>query len=77
MKTVGVGLTFHSFVGATFTYFVGPTVFGSQQIKTVGVGGNYGNILGKKSPFHVEEALFPFVGQKCCNTTMLLLLLLV
>ncbi len=33
------GLTFHSFVGATFISFVGPTIFVSQQIKTVGVGG--------------------------------------
>ncbi len=36
-----VGLTFQPFVGATFTYFVGPTIFVSQQMKTVGVWGNY------------------------------------
>ncbi len=41
MKTVGVCLTFHSFVGATFISFVGPTVFVSQQTKSVGVRGNY------------------------------------
>ncbi len=38
---VGVGLTFQPFVGATLTSFVGPTIFVSQQMKTVGVGGNY------------------------------------
>ncbi len=41
MTTVDVGLTFQPFVGATFTSFVGPTIFVSQQMKTVGVGGNY------------------------------------
>ena len=35
-KNVGVGPTFHSFVG--------PTVFVSQQMKTVGVGGNYAQL---------------------------------
>ncbi len=45
MKTVGVGLTFQSFVGVTLITFVGPTVFGSQQMKTVGVGGNYAHFV--------------------------------
>ena len=40
-KIVAVGQTFRSFVGTTFTSFVGPTAFVSQQMKTVGVGGNY------------------------------------
>ena len=35
LKTVCVGLTFQSLIGATFIYFVGPTVFVSQQIKSV------------------------------------------
>ena len=30
LKTVGVGLTFQPFVGATLTSFVGPTIFVSQ-----------------------------------------------
>ncbi len=51
MKTVGVGLTFQPFVGATFTYFVGPTIFVPQQMKTVGVGGN-------NAPFVVALLLF-------------------
>ena len=37
--TVGVGLTFQPFVGATFISLVGPTIFVSQQMKTV-VGPN-------------------------------------
>ncbi len=32
LKTVGVGLTFQSFIGATFISFVGHTVFVSQQM---------------------------------------------
>ncbi len=41
MKTFGVGLTFQPFVGTTFISFVEPTDFVSQQMKSVGVGGNY------------------------------------
>ncbi len=38
LKTVGVGLNFHSFVG--------PTVFGSQQMKIVGVKVFWSQIVG-------------------------------
>ena len=40
-----VGLTFDSLVGATFSSFVWPTVFVSQHLKTVGVGGNYATFI--------------------------------
>ena len=51
LKIVAVGLTFWPFVGVTFTSFVGPTLFVSQQMKTVGVGGNY-------APFVIALLLF-------------------
>ena len=51
LKTVGVGLTFQSFVGDTFISFIGPTIFVSQQMKSVGVGGNH-------TPFVVASLLF-------------------
>ncbi len=34
-KSVGVGLIFHSFVGVTFTSFVGPTVFNPEANHTL------------------------------------------
>ncbi len=37
----GAGLTFAPFVGATFISFVEHSDFVSQQMKSVGVGGNY------------------------------------
>ncbi len=38
---LGKSVVIQSFVGVTFMSFVGPIDFVSQQMKPVGVGGNY------------------------------------
>ncbi len=62
-------LTFQPFVGATFISFVGPTVFVSQQLKTVEIGGNYVSFVVPFLLFlyrfwlrKVLEVLFSFCG---------------
>ncbi len=62
-------LTFQTFVGATFISFVGPTDFVSQQMKSVGVGGNYTSFCCSSfvvpTDFGSEKCwryIFPIVG---------------